>query len=551
MQFTFRRVSRTNYQNNRMGFAEFEDGSYVFQAYGGCPSGNATAGSVAEQAVSAQFVQTAADVLRALDAYNGDCGNASAVAARCDRSTTSAAAAIEYGAEAFGRVLDRLSLLDGGEYNVTLVHVTEYGGGGDTVGAYVQGSDGTRRFEYAGRQSTYSLASCDACPACLPPPPPPVDPTAAVPWVTWKQDVWIASALTVCAVGALCAACIGAFIVVRVCKKDVLEGNPTHTFVLMAGTLLTYGSAVPFAVDGTAYPQAVCYAKVFGTSTSCALVFAAMLARSAMIAACDAADTGFMSHVNGYVQAAVFAFAAAVQLALAVQFAGIQFAVLPATADLCRRFVRGPLFLAALSYDAVLLALLCATAPFAYRSRRNYREGACFAVAAYLSSAVWLCWCAAHVALPARWSDLCAVVGLTGTATAVVVAVFIPRTYMMTFGIVRERIAGSSSSSLHGGYGYGGGCRGYNPGTGYGGRGRGACCDAAAAAGDVHCRSTQALYDSVVHSPAERGQSNPNYYSPAASHALPAAAPRSRPLTPVNEYDVPPRSPGRNRITRF
>lgn len=489
----------------------------------------------AEQAVSAQFVQTAADVLRVVDAYNGrteddDCGRN--VSAECGSAAGnwSAAESVGYGVQAVGRVLDKMLLLDGsdGEYNVTLVHVTEYGAGGRTVGAYVQDSNSVRRLRLDGDGSPY-LDGCEtgSCPTCLlsptPPPPPSVSRYGAV-WVTWKEDVWIASTLTVSAVGAICAVCIAAFILIRVCKKDVMEGNPTFSFLLIAGTLFMYASAVPFAVESSCHPHVVCYAKLFGACASCAVVFSAMLARSMMIAACDC-DSSFMSHVNGYLQTSLFAFTVCVQLALLLQFVAIH-SIVPSS-DLCRVFVDSNLFLGSMSYDALLLALLCATTPFVFRSKRNYREGACFAVAAYLVLVIWLCWCTAYVVLPRKWSDMCVMVGLTGTATVIVVTVFIPRTYMMMFGIVREQIT-SSLPSL--GYGHG------------------------ASVTDVNYRSTQALYDSVhVAAPkcqstiSFKGQSNPNYYSPACSQIH--SVPRSRPLTPVNEYDTPP-SPD-NRITRF
>ncbi|XP_050056702.1 uncharacterized protein LOC114121371 [Aphis gossypii] len=555
---------------------DFEYGSYVFQAYGSCPfvnsnndssnsnvinsnndssnsshSGVPAAASEQLQAVSAQFVQTAADVLRAVDAYLGnandgdnECGRNSSTA-QCGAAAAAAAAnrsaAGYYDAETVGRVLDRLLLLDGsdGEYNVTLVHVTEYGGG-QTVGGYAQDSNGTRRLwlqrDGGGGQLTY-LGKCSetdggTCPTCRERPTAataPASPPHGPLLVTWKVDVWIASTLTVSAVGATCAACIASFILMRVCKKDVMEGNPTFTFVLVAGTLLMYASAVPFAVLDSAagWPrQAVCYAKLFGSSGSCAFVFSAMLARSMMIAACDC-DSSFMSHVNGYLQTSLFAFTVGVQLALMVQFAAIHAAVVPSS-DLCRVFVDGPLFLGTMSYDALLLALLCVTSPFVFRSKRNYREGACFAIATYLVSAVWLGWGAAYAALPGQWSDMCVMVGLTATATVIVITVFIPRTYMMMFGIVREQIT-SSLPSL--GYGHGGG----------------------ASVTDVNYRSTQALYDSVhvaapkCQSSSFKGQSNPNYYSPAGSHIH--SIPRSRPLTPVDEYDTPPSID--HRITRF
>lgn len=565
--------------------SDFRYGSFVFQAYGSCLFVNKSGGvtkpnetdndddgllgtpgivTATEQAVSTQFVQTAADLLRIVDAYDADgeaadeCGRRN-VTGKCEtvatsnrsETTAAAAAAVGYGAEAIGNVLDRLMLLNGGDYNVTLVHVTEYGGGGRTIGAYIQDSNGTRRLlmlpplprdSGASARSSY-LDGCgetSPCPTCRPPPqspqPSPASRHDGSAWVTWKENVWIASALTVCAVGAACAVCVGAFIVIRVCKKDVMEGNPTFSLLLIAGTLSVYASAVPFAVQDSSHPNVVCYAKLFGACASCSVVFSAMLSRCMMIAACDC-DSSFMSHVNGYLQTSLFAFTVCVQLALLVQFAAIH-AVVPSS-DLCRTFVdTGKLFLGSVSYDTLLLTLLCLTSPFVFRSKRNYREGACFAVVAYLVLIVWLCWCTAYATLPRKWSDMSAMVGLTGTATAVVVTVFIPRTYMMMFGIVREQI----TSSL--------------PSLGYG---HGACSIT-----DVNYRSTQALYDSVhvtaaaaaaattsvpkCQSSSFKGQSNPNYYSPACSQVH--SVPRSRPLTPVNEYDVPP-SPANNRITRF
>lgn len=490
-----------------------------------------TAGTLTEQPVSAQFVQTAADLLHILDAYNertaAECAqNETAECGAATGNRSAGAGAVGADASAIGRVLDQLLLLpDAGEpYSVTLVHVTEYGGAGETIGAYVQDSDGTRRLRLNGDGRGAYLDACanGSCPAC-----PRLSTAPAVPvvWVTWKEDVRVASALTVAAVGTLCAACIAAFILVRVCKKDVMEGNPTFSLVLVAGTLFVYASALPFAVEDTAYPHALCYGKLFGASASCSVVFSAMLARTVMIAACDC-DSSFMSHVNGYLQTALCAFTVAVQFALLLQFLAIH-AIVPSS-DLCRVFVNSShLFLGSLSYDGLLLALLCAASPFVFRSKRNYREGACFAVAAYLVAAVWACWCTAYAFSPGKWRDTCVLIGLTATATVVVVTVFIPRTYMMMFGIVREQIA-SSLPSL--GYGH------------------------SASVTDVNYRSTQALYDSVhvaapakCHSTTFKGQSNPNYYSPAGSHVH--TVPRSRPLTPVNEYDVPP-SPD-NRITRF
>ncbi|XP_050534833.1 uncharacterized protein LOC126901929 isoform X2 [Daktulosphaira vitifoliae] len=509
------------------------NGSYVFQSYGNCPLSNksglnmSASGSneLGIERISLQFVQTAVDVMAIVDEYRrfvegiAECGKNNETSLQCGSEVTGNWTAgtkmvpVNFDADAISEALNKLMLLDDGDYNVTLVHVVEYGTG-ETVSEYVQDSNGTRSFQYREDRVYFNRCETD-CPIC----------TDTVrfdrqQWLlTWKEDVWIASTLTVSAVGAICAVCISAFILIRVCKKDILEGNPTFTFILMVGTFLMYASAVPFAVETTTYANVMCYAKLFGTCASFSIVFSAMLARCIMIAACDC-DSSFMSHVNGYLQTSLCTFTVCVQLALLLQFMAIH-AVVP-DSDLCHVFIDGNLFLGSLSYDILLLMLLGCTTPFVFKSKRNYREGACFAVATFLTFIVWLCWCTAYAQLPKKWSDLCVMIGLSGTATVMVITVFVPRTYMMMFGIVREQIT-SSLPSL--GYGH-------------------------TNVADVNYRSNQALYDSVHVAPAKctsfRGQTNPNYYSPAGSQVH-----SSRPATPsaVNEYDIPP-SPD-NRITRF
>ncbi|XP_050436874.1 uncharacterized protein LOC126843394 isoform X2 [Adelges cooleyi] len=512
--------------------SDFNNGSYVFQSYGSCPllnksslnSSTLSAVETGTEGLSVQFVQTAADVMAIVDRVendtSSDCGTD--VAGNC--TAKSKAVTVGYDVAAIDRVLEMLKLLNGSCYNVSLVHITEYRTG-ESVGEYVQDSNGTRTLRF--EDDLVRLDQCEtACLTCSDTERTGQQVDLQRPRLTWKEDVWIASALTVSAVGAICATCIGAFVLIRVCKKDIMEGNPTFTFILIIGTLFMYASALPFAVDSTSYDCALCYAKLFGTCASCSIVFSAMLARSLMIAACDC-DSSFMSHVNGYLQTSLCAFTVCVQLALLLQFLAIH-AIVPAS-DLCRLFVDGKLFLGSLSYDGLLLLLLACATPFVFKSKRNYHEGACFAVATYLSLAIWACWCTAYVVLPKKWSDMCVMVGLTGTATVMVVTVFLPRTYMMMFGIVREQI----TSSL--------------PSLGYGHTGGGASI------ADVNYRSTQALYDSVQVAPAKctsfRGQSNPNYYSPAGSQVH--SIPRSRPLTPnaISEYDLPP-SPD-HKITMF
>ncbi|XP_073969463.1 G protein coupled receptor bride of sevenless [Rhodnius prolixus] len=310
-----------------------------------------------------------------------------------------------------------------------------------------------------------------------------------------KNDSWVAALLSVCAVGISCCLAIAAFIVVRLCKGDMLEGNPGFSFLMLFSMIIMYSAVLPYSVevidDHHYYTGVVCGIKAVGTSLSYSLVYSVMLARSVMLASCDE-DGGFMSHVNGYLQTVLCFFIAAVQIALTLQFWAVNWLIL--TKEQCSSMTEGPLFLYLLGYDMFLLILLLCISPFIMKSKRNYHEGGYFAVATFLCLLVWIGWTIGYILLPA-WADLFVCIGLMATASIVLISVFIPRTYLMLTGIVRDHIVSTLPHSLS--------------------------HTAATSVLDVNYRSTQALYDSVntggLIQPAgllqQGGQVNPNYYA--------------------------------------
>lgn len=90
---------------------------------------------------------------------------------------------------------------------------------------------------------------------------------------------------------------------------DVLEGNPTFSFVLLFGVVLTYMGVLPYCAAG---PRLLCVLRELGTSLGHALMLSVMLARAIMLTTTD--EQGFMSHVSGYLQFALWFFIVAVQV---------------------------------------------------------------------------------------------------------------------------------------------------------------------------------------------------------------------------------------------
>ena len=359
--------------------------------------------------------------------------------------------------------------------------------------------------------------------------------------IIWRQEPWVAAVASIAAVGTLFSISVFIFMLIRMCKGDVLEGNPCFSFLLLIAINCTYFSILPFSFfSNEPYHRGIiCGSRIFGTSVSYALLFSIMLSRSFMLASCDQ-DGGFMSHINGYLQTVLCFFIAGVQLALSVQFWAINSAFLGS--HQCSSIYEGHFFLLLLSYDMFLLLLLVCTSPFIARSKRNYQEGMYFTVASILCLIIFIGWSTTYVLVPRVWQDAAIAGGLVATATAILVTVFIPRTYLMMTAIVRDHLASALPSLAY---------------------------TSATSIQDINYRSTQVLYDTVTSHPLVRpsevaGQVNPNFYSeqPQSPHdSSPGTSNKNpnsqtgfgdrRTMSPENTYERYDAPPSPHKVTRF
>jgi hypothetical protein len=359
--------------------------------------------------------------------------------------------------------------------------------------------------------------------------------------ISWRQEPWVAAVASVATVGITCSLAVCIFMLIRICKGDVLEGNPCFSFLLLIAINCTYISILPFSFVSTEpyHRGVICGSRIFGTSVSYALLFSIMLSRSFMLASCDQ-DGGFMSHINGYLQTVLCLFIAGVQLALSVQFWAINSTFLGS--HQCTSIYEGHFLLLLLSYDMFLLLLLVCTSPFIARSKRNYQEGLYFTVASILCLIIFIAWSTAYVLVPSSWQDAAITGGLVATATAILVTVFIPRTYLMMTAIVRDHLASALPSLA------------YTSNT---------------SIQDINYRSTQVLYDTVTSHPLVRtsqvtGQVNASFYSeqPHSPHdSSPGTSTKNtnlqtglgerRTMSPENTYERYDTPPSPQKVTRF
>lgn len=326
--------------------------------------------------------------------------------------------------------------------------------------------------------------------------------------VLLKSNGWVFSLLTICIIGVISCVCVFAFIFARVCKKDILEGNPCSTFLLIVATIVAYMSVLPFTVETELGDRTLCALKLFGTSISYCAIFSIILSRIVMILTCDY-NGSFMSHINGYLQGFLCFFMFAVQLGVVFEFWILGWIL--SDVDYCGKFVNTNLFLSYSAYNSFLLLLIAFTAPFVTKSRRNYKEGVCFTLLSFCFVIVWTMWTFGYFVSPVSWRDFCVASGLTATASAVVVCVLIPRTYLITTGLVRDRITSAIPSNMSNFV-------------------------------DMNYRSTQALYDCVNSdaAAAKNGELNGTFYDePHSSSSISRVDAQScRRLADVLVHDV-------------
>jgi len=333
--------------------------------------------------------------------------------------------------------------------------------------------------------------------------------------IFWRTETWVTVNASIAAVGILCTLAITIFISVRLCMGDVLEGSPALSFFLLFALLIAYACSLPFSfqtkgnMGDMTLSSILCDLRLAGPPLTYSILFSILFSRSLMLAASDQ-DGGFMSHVNGYLQAVIIFFVSAVQFAISgVYWMFNSFFRHPQGS--CEAMYAFHTFEYLLSYDLFLLILLMALIPFMYRAKRNYKEGTFFSIGIVFIFLLWGTWIPLFYILGDTYRDATVLLGITGTTTIIIVCVFIPRTYLMTTAIVRDRIVNTLPPLSQ---------------------------------SDHHFRSTQALYDTLKMTSANMGTQNPNFYSVNPSDGV-HVSPTIRP----GQFYPPPPAVGKDAKT--
>ncbi|KAH8417104.1 hypothetical protein KR222_003254, partial [Zaprionus bogoriensis] len=265
-----------------------------------------------------------------------------------------------------------------------------------------------------------------------------------------KMDTWVATGLTAAILGLIATLAILVFIVVRVSLGDVFEGNPVTTILLLLSLILVFCSFVPFSIEYVSEQRnshvtfddihtlnTLCAMRVFVMTLFYCLVFSLLLCRAVMLASIGS-EGGFLSHVNGYIQAVICAFSVCVQVGMSVQ---LLIVMNMATEKIsCENIYYGHWLWGLLSYDFLLLCCLVSLVPLIYRSQRNYREGILIVIGAVLLLIIWTVWIVLSL-FGDEWRDASIPLGLQASGWAVLIGVLIPRTFLIVRGIERSDIA--------------------------------------------------------------------------------------------------------------
>lgn len=246
---------------------------------------------------------------------------------------------------------------------------------------------------------------------------------------------WVFAFLSISLLGVLFCVAILIFLLVSVCRRNALEGNPILTILLLVTVMVMYCAILPLSLDGTKQVEdGICIARALSITLSFAAAFSLILSRSILLATA-AKEIGFMSHVAGPVQSFLCLFIFGVQAALSLH-----------TVRHCNEVFKSHFFIYLLAYNAMLLLLLLCLCPLMYKCQRNYREGKYFALAIMSTSFLWCVWIPAYVFLPSNYKDPVLCFGLVSTASTLIGTIFVPRTYIMTIAAARDKLTSTLPS---------------------------------------------------------------------------------------------------------
>ncbi|KAI8129733.1 Protein bride of sevenless [Lucilia cuprina] len=265
-----------------------------------------------------------------------------------------------------------------------------------------------------------------------------------------KPDTWVATGMTAAILGILCTLAILVFIVVRISLGDVFEGNPVTSILLLLSLLLMFTSFIPFSLEyvgehrnshvtfeDAATLNTLCAVRIFILTLVYCFVFSLLLCRAVMLASIGS-EGGFLSHVNGYIQAVICVFSIMVQLVMSIQLLVVMHIASDKVS--CENMYYGHWLLGLLSYDMLLLLSIIALVPFIYRSQRNYREGILIVIGAVLMFIIWIVFISLSM-FGDDMRDAALPLGLQASGWAILVGILIPRTFLIVRGIERSDIA--------------------------------------------------------------------------------------------------------------
>lgn len=250
-----------------------------------------------------------------------------------------------------------------------------------------------------------------------------------------RTESWIFAFLSISLLGILFCIAILIFLLVSVCRRNILDGNPVLTILLLVTVMMMYCSILPLSLEGNkSVKNTICIARALAITLSYSSAFSLMLSRSILLAAASR-EIGFMSHVAGPVQSFLCLFIFGVQAALSLQ-----------VVNHCEDFFQEYSFIYLLSYNIILLLLLLCFCPLIYKTQRNYKEGKYFTLATVIISILWCFWISAYIFLGDFYKDSVLCFGIVSTASALLATIFVPRTYIMTIAAARDKITSTLPS---------------------------------------------------------------------------------------------------------
>ncbi|XP_045474243.1 protein bride of sevenless [Harmonia axyridis] len=250
--------------------------------------------------------------------------------------------------------------------------------------------------------------------------------------VEFRSEPFIMVFVAISAVGILVNLIILTFFLISICRREILEGNPTTTIFLLLSVLLMYTSVLPFSLrvqeDNS---NILCLLKSLWTSLSICGAFSLILARCIFLATVTK-EMAYMSHIPGSVQSFLTLFIFGVQAALSLQ-----------VFDDCQRVFAGSNFIYFMSYNVLLLVMIICLCPMIFKSQRNYREGKYFFISVFLIILCWCFWISCYKVLNDSWRDLLICFATISTASILQGVILVSRTYLMMVSSVRHKMRNS------------------------------------------------------------------------------------------------------------